>query len=96
MPSGDFRAGLLLHLVWGRRPFLVLPPSAVKFLDAAGAIDKLLFARVERVAGGADFDGDLFLGGTGCEAVSATAGDRCVDVFRMDVGFHDWLRGRRS
>jgi hypothetical protein len=57
-------------------------------LDASGGIDDLLLPREERVAVGADFDVEFFLGRTGLDHVAAKAGDGAVHVFGMYILLH--------
>jgi hypothetical protein len=58
--------------------------------DAARSVDDLLFAGVERVAGGAHFDVQFGLveGRTGDERIAAGAGDGNVLVLGVNVRFH--------
>jgi hypothetical protein len=56
--------------------------------NAAGGIDQLLLPGEKRVAGRADFQADLFLGGTGIELVSAGAADGHLVVLRMNLPLH--------
>jgi hypothetical protein len=60
-----------------------------ELLDAAGGVEDLLLAGVERMAGGADLDLQV-LGErrTGLEAVGTAAGDRDLGIRRMDFGLH--------
>ena len=64
--------------------------TILELLHAPGGVDELLFAGIERVAFGADFNANL---GPGCpdgERVAAGANDFCVcKILGMDVGFHD-------
>ena len=61
----------------------------LEFLDAAGRVNELFFARVERMAGTANFYAQRFAGGTRNERVAAGAGNSDVRVvFRMNVSFH--------
>jgi hypothetical protein len=63
-------------------------------VDAPAGVENLLFAGVERVAGGADLDVQLF---TECrsrrEAVPAAAQHFDLAIGRMDAFFHGWSRG---
>ena len=60
----------------------------VELIDAAAGIDELLLAGVERVALGADLDGDVLLRGAGLIHGAAGAADRGRLVIRMDTVFH--------
>ena len=62
--------------------------AARKFLDAAGGIDKLLFAGEKRMAGRADADLDVPAGGTGMVDRTAGAANLRLVVLRMNVRFH--------
>jgi hypothetical protein len=78
-PKTFARSGRTLHGA-------VLLPEA---LDAASGIDDLLFARVERMTGGTDFDVQrLAAGGAGRERIATTAGDVDFNVIRVNAGFH--------
>src|SRR6188508_1610320 len=67
-----------------------LPVLLLEAFDAAGGIDELLLARVERVAGGADVDGERAAGGVGLDRVPACAGDGRGLVDGVDAFFrHD-------
>ncbi len=59
-----------------------------KFLDAPGGIDEFLFAGKEGMAGGADTNADVALGGAGMINGSAGTGDRRFDVVGMKISFH--------
>src|SRR5919108_5659714 len=65
---------------------LLEPP--LEALDAAAGIEKLLLARIERVAVRADLDVQLGLRRTGLERVPAGAGDGRQDVLGMDASLH--------
>src|SRR5690606_4602437 len=69
-------------LASGRR---VLPAEAV---DAAGDVQDLVLARVERVAGGAHVGGEAAAGGAGLYDGAARAGDRGGLVLGVDAGLH--------
>jgi hypothetical protein len=56
--------------------------------DAAGGVDQFLLAGEKRVAGRADFQADLFPGGTGLEPVSAGAADGYLVILRMNLALH--------
>src|SRR6185369_16101646 len=70
--------------------------SLAEALDAAGGINQLLLAGVERVALRADLGGDLGLGGTALELVSAQALHGDFVVFGMDAFFHIFLLAGRA
>jgi hypothetical protein len=57
-------------------------------LDATGSINNLLLSREEGMAVGADFDVELVFGRPGIDHIAAQAGDRAVDVIRMNVVLH--------
>src|SRR3954468_10602002 len=59
-------------------------------LDASGGVDQLLLAGEERVAGGADLQAHLVLGGMGLEGVTA----RAVHGHHVQRGMHVFLHGR--
>src|SRR5579884_18253 len=69
---------------------------ALEALDAAAGVDQLLLAGVEGVAGGADLDVDLGLGGASRELVAARAGDVGLDVLGMDFGLHRNTKSSRG
>src|SRR5262245_7019801 len=69
---------------------LLQPP--LEALHPAAAVDELLLARVERVAGGADLHVELRLRRARRELVPAGAGHVRDDVFGMDVRLHDRAR----
>jgi hypothetical protein len=62
----------------------------VELVHAAGGVNDLLLAGVERVALGANFDMEVVFahGGLGHELVTAGAGNVHVGVIRMNCGFH--------
>src|SRR3954462_639082 len=60
-------------------------------LDAAGGVDELLLARVERVAVRANFDAECAAGRVGLDLVAARAGDDRRLVDRVDSLFGHWL-----
>ena len=66
----------------------VVAVTTLEFFDAPGGVNQLLFARVEGVALGADFDVDFALGGVGGEGFAATAGYFALDVFWVKAVFH--------
>jgi hypothetical protein len=53
-----------------------------------GGVHELLLSGKERVAGGADFDLDVFCGRTGFYNISARTGDFGKFVFGMNAFFH--------
>ena len=60
----------------------------VELIHAAAGVNELLLAGVERVALGADLDGDVLLRGAGLVHGAAGAADGGGLVIRMDTGFH--------
>src|SRR5579872_3674822 len=70
--------------------FLALVPVvlALELLDPAGGVHVLHLAGEERVAGRADFDGDVLLRAARDELVAAAAGHGRLDVLGMNPGFH--------
>ena len=60
----------------------------VELIDAAAGVHELLLARIERVALGADLNGDVLLGGAGLDNVAAGAPDGGLVVFRVDAFLH--------
>src|SRR5262249_53270791 len=84
------RPGLLLDGGFGFAGLLAVGPVvlALELLDAAGGIDVLHLAGEERVAGRADFDGDILLGAAGDELVATAAGYGALGVLGMNPGFH--------
>ena len=81
---------LSIHIT-AEAPFLrtlleaVLP---VEFINAAAGVDQLLLAGVERVALGANFNGDVLLGGAGLDHIAAGAADRGGFIIGMDSCLH--------
>jgi hypothetical protein len=71
--------------------FLALVPVvfALELLDTPGRINVLHFAGEERMARGADFDGDVLFGTASDKLVAAPTGDGRLEIFRMDAFFHD-------
>src|SRR5690606_9115845 len=62
---------------------------AAELVDATGRIEHLLLARIERVAGGADFDLKILpQRRTRLERVAAAAGHGDLGVFGVGIGFH--------
>jgi hypothetical protein len=78
----------------GRKPYLsvhsmlFLLVPLLEFLDPAGRINQLLFARIERMAVRADIHGPAFDGGAGLVRGAAGAGKGGIFVFRVQVFFH--------
>src|SRR5262249_23171023 len=68
-----------------RRSLVVTP---LEPLDTAGGVDELLLAREERVAGAADLQTDLVLGGMGLKGVAAGPDHGHHVHRRMDVFLH--------
>lgn len=62
--------------------------SLLETVYAAAGVNQLLLAGVIRMAGGANFNTDIFLGGTGVNYVTANAGDGCVFVNGMNSVLH--------
>ena len=89
MPAGPAENVLLAAwavtlLQWKNRPAI---------LDAACRIDELLLAREKRVAGGADADLDVALGGAGVINSAAGATDRGLVIVGMNICFHGFGKG---
>jgi hypothetical protein len=81
-------------------PFCILPSQSgsgilaavllAEALDAAGGIHDLLLARVERMAGRADFDVQrLAVGRAGVELVAAATSHLDLVVLRVNAFLHD-------
>src|SRR5467141_3832397 len=80
-------------LLGGLRRRLLPRVFLAEFLHAARRIDDLLLARVERVAGRADFHVQVLAQRrAGLERVSAAADYGDFLVFGMDFGFHGEIR----
>src|SRR5439155_24027401 len=62
---------------------------ALELLDAAGGVHVFHLAREERMAGRADFDGDVVLGAARDELIAATAGQGGFFVLWVNTLFHD-------
>src|SRR4051812_45190729 len=98
--TGRSRTGLLTSTTSAARPrtsggsiaALALGRPALEALDAPAGVDKLLLARVERMAVGADLDVHVALGRAGDELVPARAAHRRLDVLRMDFGLHGYTK----
>ena len=60
----------------------------VELVNAAAGVDQLLLAGVEGVALGADFHGDVLLGGAGLDDSAASALDGGLLVIGMDSFLH--------
>ena len=68
---------------------LRLGHALLELVHAAGGIDELLLARVERMAGVANTDRQILTRRTGLDRVAAGATDFRLVVFRMSVSFHN-------
>jgi hypothetical protein len=79
--TGDLR-------LLGRARGLGAAVAAREFLDAAGGIDKLLFAGEKRMASGADADFNVTLGRTRMVNRAARTSDVSLKILRMNVRFH--------
>ena len=60
----------------------------VEFINTTARIHELLFPSVEGVALGADFNGDVLLGGTGLNHIAACAANRGRLIIGMNTFFH--------
>ena len=60
----------------------------VELINTAAGIDQLLLASVEGVALGADFNGDVLLGGTGLIDGAASTLDGGGLIIRVDIFLH--------
>ena len=60
----------------------------VELVNTAAGVDQLLLAGVEGVALGADFHGDVLLGGAGLDDGAASALDGGLLVIGMDSFLH--------
>lgn len=78
--AGDFRQ---------RRLGLLLAVALHELVNAAFRVHHGLLARVVGMACGADVAGHCLHGGTRFNHVTASAGNGCVFVLRMDVFLHD-------
>ena len=71
------------------RAFVLLQAeSLVETVNTSTGIDQLLFAGIERVALGADFNTDVLLGGTGRKDVATSTADGSLFVVGMDAFLH--------
>ena len=64
-----------------------------EFLDPAGGIDEFLLAGKERMAGRADTDLDVALGGTSAIISAAGATDDALVIVGMNICFHGLEKG---
>ena len=82
--------------------------TSTEFVDLTSCVHDFLLAGIKRMAGGADFNADIFTGGRASYESVATA-TRDVDLFLLwvDIRFHDirlcarvkirrWILGPRS
>jgi hypothetical protein len=77
-PQAAFLATYELHAVF-----------LAELLDAAGSVDNLLLARIERMALGANFNAHVFAGRGAClELVAATASHVDFGIVWMNLGLH--------
>ena len=60
----------------------------VELVNTAAGVDQLLLAGVERVALGADFNGDVLTGRAGLDDVAAGAADGGVKILGMYAFLH--------
>ena len=60
----------------------------VELINTAAGVDQLLLAGVEGVAVGADFNGDVLLGGAGLDDGAAGASDGGLLILGMDSFLH--------
>ena len=63
----------------------------LELLDATGRVDIFQLAGIERVASIADIHPQFRLCASCFEAVTATAGDLGLKIFRMNAIFHGWF-----
>jgi len=68
---------------------LTLAVALTEALDATRGVDELLFAGEKRVAGVADLQPQLFLGGVGLKGVAAGAGRG----YQMELGMNVFPHG---
>ena len=64
--------------------------TLVETLNTSTGINQLLLAREERVALGADFNGDILLRGKNLHNIAAVAGDGGLFAYGMDAFLHDF------
>jgi hypothetical protein len=57
-------------------------------LDTAGRIHQFLFPGEKRVAFGANFHADILFRRSNLYDVAAGTLDGCIEIFRMNIGFH--------
>lgn len=62
----------------------------VELIDTATNLASLLSSGIERMALGANFDVDAFLGRSGYEGVTTVAGNGCLIVIRLNIFAHDF------
>src|SRR5579872_965676 len=82
----------LLRRFGGLARLLAVGPVvlALELLDAARRVHELHLAGEERVAGRADFDGNVLLRTARHEFIAATARDGRLNIFGVNAGFHEW------
>ncbi len=81
-----FLLGGLLR--WLERSISAGGKLVLELLDTPCGVDELQFAGVERVAGVANVNLELFASASGGEAVTATAGYRDLLIVRVNSVFH--------
>ena len=70
--------------------------AAAELVNAAGGVDESLLARIEWVAGGADFDMEVLAqGGPGLERIAATTADDDGRIGGVDFWLHGVVPGKR-
>ena len=67
---------------------LLQAEALVEAINTSTGVNQLLLAGIERVALGADLNGDVLLGGAGLDDVAAGASDGGLLVIGMDSFFH--------
>jgi hypothetical protein len=70
--------------------FVIETVLLVELLDPSASLVSLLLSGIERMALGANFDVDVFLGRTGYKCVATVASYGCLIVIRMDSLTHDF------
>ena len=85
-PRGRLGALFRLRLGGGGR---VVGETAAEFFHAAGGIDEFLGSGEERVAGGANTEAELGLGGAGLVGRPTGTGHGGGNVFGMSFRFHE-------